>query len=257
MSDQQGQEEADQKTDQPSADPQMAISHFAASLGYPEGPHGVPERTALLMQALTHKSFTHEHRDSPPHNERLEFLGDAVLGLVVGHALMVAHPNVREGELSRMRAGLVNARRLAEEAGRIGLGAVMRLGRGEAMTGGDRKRSILADAFEAVIGAVYLDLGMEAARALIMAGLGPHIEAGRVQVADRDFKTAVQELVQSRFGETPRYRLVKSEGPDHEKVFTVALWVGGEEIAQGEGRSKKNAERAAAQAAWARLQTEE
>lgn len=239
------------------ADPDLAISTLAVRLGYPEVRPGYAERTENLVIALTHKSYTHEHIGSGAHNERLEFLGDAIVGLVVGEALMEAHPDVREGRLSRMRAGLVNARRLAEESERLGIGAVMRLGRGEAQTGGGRKHSILADAFEAVVAAVYLDLGMEAARALILDCLGGQIEAGKLMVADRDFKTAVQELIQAKHHTTPTYRVVDASGPDHQKEFTVELQVGGEAISAGKGRSKKVAERAAAQAALALFEEEE
>lgn len=238
----------------PEVDPEAAISELASRLGYPTGAEGVTPRTPTLMEALTHKSYTHEHASTPPHNERLEFLGDAVLGLVVGQALMEAHRDVPEGQLSRMRAGLVNARRLADEARALGLGPLVRMGRGEIMTGGRDKHSILADAFEAVVAAIYLDLGMEPARRFILEHLGPHIEAGKLLVADQDFKTAVQEVIQARHQTTPIYKLVGEEGPDHAKHFTIQLWVGGECLGEGSGRSKKLAERAAAQVVWTTLQ---
>jgi ribonuclease-3 len=175
------------------------------------------------------------------------------VGLLVGHALMEAHPEAPEGQLSRLRAGIVNARSLAEVARELGLGRLLRLGRGEDLTGGRDKDNLLADAYEALIGAVYLDLGLPAADAAVRLHLGDRISQREPGVADRDFKTTLQELVQARFQTTPVYRLVAERGPDHDKEFTVELEVGGEVLGVGVGRSKKQAERAAAQEALRRL----
>ena len=208
---------------------------------------------ALLAKALTHRSYVNERRllrnDS---NERLEFLGDAVLSLAVSHELVLAHPDASEGELSRLRAALVNEQTLYEIASLIDLGGSLKLGRGEELTGGRAKPSILADAFEALVGAAYLDGGFDAARALVRAHVGARI-AGTIapSAADRDYKTRVQELAQEVYRTAPAYRVVGEQGPDHEKVFEVECVIGGEVYGRGEGRSKKEAAQRAAEAAEA------
>ncbi len=230
--------------------PEPPLVELAARLGYTDGAYG------RLPTAITHKSHANESNAGIAHNERLEFLGDAVVGLLVAHALMRAHPDVEEGTLSRLRASLVNARSLAEVARGLGLGSVLRLGRGEEQSGGRRKDSLLADAYEAVLGAVYLDRGLEAAELLVEAHLGERIVSVEVGHADRDYKTALQELVQANFHCTPAYEVSDEWGPDHAKEFEVTLHVAGELVARGVGRSKKLAEREAARRAWRQYQAE-
>ena len=220
------------------------VSELARLLGYADGASG------RLLVAVTHTSFANEAEDPTEHNERLEFLGDAVLGLLVADALMEAHPSLEEGRLSRLRASLVNAKSLADVArDHLDLGRLLRLGRGEQQSGGRSKDSLLADAYEAVLGAVYLDLGLPAAEHLVRAHLGRQIADLEVRAAHRDYKTTLQELVQARFRTRPEYVVVGEEGPDHEKLFEVSLRVCGEEVARGRGRSKKTASRAAAREA--------
>ncbi len=219
---------------------------LASQLGYADGAVGRLER------AVTHKSYANELLGQTQYNERLEFLGDAVLGLIVAEALMAAHPDVEEGQLSRLRASLVNARSLAAAARRRGVGEVLCLGKGEERTGGRDKDSLLADAYEAILGALYLDLGLETARRQIEADFEDRLVEPEPVFAHRDFKTRLQELVQARFGAPPEYRMVSEQGPDHDKLFTVELWIDGQKAGEGEGRSKKVAERAAALEAWMR-----
>lgn len=220
---------------------------LAESLGY------APGQLGRLREALTHKSFANEVSDGTAFNERLEFLGDAVLGLVVADALMAAHPTASEGTLSRLRAGLVNGRSLAEAARHVGIDAALRLGKGEERSGGRKKTSLLGDAFEAMLGAVYLDHGFEAARAQVLAHFGGAVAHDETRAADRDYKTRLQELVQVRFQCAPVYTVLDSRGPDHQKVFEVAVSVGGQLLGQGHGPSKKRAEREAARVACERV----
>ncbi len=198
---------------------------------------------------MTHRSFAYEHGNLP-NNERLEFLGDSVLGIVVTRALYDRFPTEAEGDLAKRRAALVNANVLAEVAREIGLGDAIRLGRGEELTGGAGKSSILADTFEALLGAVYLDSGTRRARRLILSLLTSRI-TGEVAVA-RDWKTALQELCSARFGELPEYKVAES-GPDHQKRFRALVILRGNEYGAGEGRSKKEAEQQAARIAVTRL----
>jgi ribonuclease-3 len=203
----------------------------------------------LLEEALTHKSFLNENSTAGRrHNERLEFLGDAVLGLCVGHLLMERFPDVREGDLSMIRAQVVNETHLAEVAAQLSLGEWLYLGRGEEQTGGRRKPSLLADACEALLAAVYLDGGFPAAFGVVKKLFDPRF-AALEQPGKSDFKTRLQERAQAALRETPRYSVVDAQGPDHEKKFVVAVLVGGKELARGQGRSKKEAEQKAAQAA--------
>lgn len=219
------------------------IDALAARLGYAPGTRG------RLVTAVTHKSFANEA--GVEHNERLEFLGDAVVGLLVAGALMRAHAEAPEGILSRLRASLVNERSLAEVARGLDLGPALRLGRGEEQSAGRQKDSLLSDAYEAVLGAVYLDRGLADAEVLVTAHLGERIAAAEVGLADRDFKTALQELVQARFQCIPVYTVTDEWGPDHAKEFEVTVAVDGAVVAKGVGRSKKIAEREAARRAWA------
>ena len=203
---------------------------------------------ALLERALTHRSYAYEH-GGLPHNERLEFLGDAVLGLVVADALYTAHPDFAEGQLAKLRASVVNARALADVARSLELGRWLRLGRGEEVTGGRDKNSILADTMEAVLGAVYLDRGLAGATVLVRRLFDPLMEAASRQGAALDWKTALQELTAALGLGAPDYEIGES-GPDHAKRFTAAARVAEQVRGAGEGRSKKEAEQQAAEAAW-------
>ncbi|MDQ4149192.1 MAG: ribonuclease III [Actinomycetota bacterium] len=205
----------------------------------------------LLEVALTHRSYAFERRDVE-HNERLEFLGDAVLGLAVTDLIYRWFPDLPEGEMAKLRSSTVNMAALAESARSIELGLQLRLGRGEELSGGRDKPSILADAFEAVVGAVYLDCGWEKAYELVerlFAGrIREHVEQGVV----RDFKTNLQEVLVQLEGALPEYR-VSSSGPDHAKTFRATVLVRGTELGTGNGRSKKEAEQAAAEQALLQL----
>jgi len=206
----------------------------------------------LLERALTHKSFANENR-VPADNERLEFLGDAVLNLVVSEYLMRTCPDSNEGDLSRLRAAVVSEPALAIVAREIGLGAYLRLGRGEIQTGGRDKDSLLANCLEALIASLYLDAGKEASEAFV---LGVFEETMRRTCASRgtlDYKTELQELCQDRLKQLPEYRIVSETGPDHQKQFTVELIVKGEVHGRGVGKSKKEAEQKAAKEALEKL----
>jgi ribonuclease-3 len=201
-----------------------------------------------LDQALAHRSWCAEHPEDAS-NERLEFLGDAVLGLVVTDHVFVTFPLLQEGELAKVRASVVNAEVLAEVAVEVALGPCLRLGKGEDASGGRQKTSILADAMEAVIAAVYLDGGMDAARATVMRLFQQRIADAADGPGGDDYKTRLQELAAQRFERLPRYQ-VRDEGPDHAKRFFATVVLGGEPRGQGEGGSKKQAEQAAARDAW-------
>ncbi len=212
---------------------------------------------ALLREALRHSSYANEHRgDESASNERLEFLGDSVLGFVTAEFLFSRHPDAPEGELTRIRARLVCEESLHEVARRLNLGEYLCLGHGEEAGGGRQRASILADATEAVIAAVYLDGGIEAASALIHRVLLDDVTEVRAAEKRVDYKTALQELVQRKPGRTITYRLVGESGPDHAKTFTVAVLLGDETAGTGEGRSKKEAEQMAARDALEKLKTE-
>ncbi len=206
------------------------------------------DRLELLEEALTHKSYANEApaEDTVRHNERLEFLGDAVLSLVVGEQLMDAHPDFHEGDLSRMRAALVNGIELAACARILELGEALRLGRGEERSGGRQKDSILADAFEAVLAAAYLTGGLDAARRIVDSCLGDRIAAALSEDACLDPKSQLQEQLQATGQAPPEYHLVDASGPDHDLRFVVEVRIADRVIGQGQGRSKKAAEQAAA-----------
>ncbi|HEX2164469.1 MAG TPA: ribonuclease III [Thermoanaerobaculia bacterium] len=208
-------------------------------------------RPELLDQALTHRSWAHEQEDPERHYERLEFLGDAVLGLITAEELFREHPDLPEGELSKRKSFLVSREVLARRGEELGLGELLRLGVGEERSGGREKASLLADAVEAVLGAVYLDGGIAAARqvvsGLFAAGLA------RPAAPELDAKTRLQETVQGRGWPLPVYRLVDTAGPDHDKRFTVEVRLQGEPAGVGRGRSKKIAEQEAAAVALAAL----
>jgi ribonuclease-3 len=201
-----------------------------------------------LEHALVHRSFCAEHPETES-NERMEFLGDAVLGLSVTVHVFHAYPDLPEGELAKIRASVVNAEVLADVASEIELGAALVLGKGEDASGGRSKPSILADAMEAVIAAVYLDGGWDAADALVLRLLGDRIRDGAAGPGGDDYKTRLQELAARQFDQLPRYQ-VRAEGPDHSKRFFATVSIAGVTRGAGEGRSKKHAEQDAARAAW-------
>lgn len=216
----------------------------------------------LLVQALTHRSLAYEQSGAGEmlreDNERLEFLGDAVVGMVAGDSLYRRFPELPEGALTRMRATLVSRRHLAEVGAALELGKHLRLGRGEERSGGREKHALLANAMEAVIGAVYLDAGIEAARKLIEARiLEPHVALLRQQLHSGegigDFKSALQELLQARKQGQPEYRTTAETGPDHRKQFFVEVRVSGDALAEGSGATRKVAEQDAARRAMERL----
>jgi ribonuclease-3 len=205
-------------------------------------------RTALA--ALTHRSYVNEHPgDGLEDNERLEFLGDAVIDLAISHRLVELFPAAAEGELSRMRAAVVDEPGLASLARAFELGPLLRVGRGEELTGGREKPSLLADAMEAVVATIYLEGGLAAVLTLVDRYLGEAFERASAGTFDHDYKTQLQELAQSRFRLAPRYRVVAELGPDHAKRFDVEVELRGEVVGRAIGRSKKDAEQAAARIA--------
>lgn len=208
----------------------------------------------LLCQALTHRSYLNEVADRTlGDNERLEFFGDTVLDFFLSALLLERLPESREGELTRVRSSLVDEESLARIAVSIDLGKYLLLGRGEERSGGREKRSLLADAYEALLAAVYLDGGVRPARRLIRSHFGPLLAGKGCVPAGKDYKTEFQELAQAKWGQTPRYTVTGSEGPDHDRFFAVAVMVGDDVIGTGSGRSKKEAAQAAARAALLRL----
>jgi ribonuclease-3 len=208
----------------------------------------VPLSADLLERALTHRSYAYENGGLPT-NERLEFLGDSVLGLIVTDTLFREHPDLPEGQLAKLRAAVVQMRALAGVARELNLGADIRLGRGEEGTGGRDKPSIIADTLEAVIGAVYLDCGLDAAGELVHRLFDPVIANSAQLGAGLDWKTSLQELTAAEFLGVPDYR-VEESGPDHQKSFRATVRVGGRAYGSGEGKSKKEAEQQAAEAAY-------
>jgi ribonuclease III len=205
---------------------------------------------SLLQRALTHRSYLNEHPEySFEDNERLEFLGDAVLDFIAGALLYHRFPEMDEGQLTRLRAALVRTETLAGFARRFQLGDVLLLGRGEAESGGRTRQRNLCGAFEALVGAVYLDQGMAAARRFAEPLLGPAIDDILTNSSDKDAKSLLQEWSQATLGETPLYRLASSHGPDHAKEFTVNVLIGPTVCGEGIGHSKQLAEQAAAERA--------
>lgn len=205
---------------------------------------------ALLENALTHSSYANENRGALGSNERLEFLGDSVLGMVTADFLFKEHPDLPEGDLTRTRAALVCEESLVEVADLLDLGAYLKLGRGEEAGGGRERPSIRADAVEAVLAAVYLDGGLMEARKIIQRFI---LDKETEKSASRDYKTTLQELVQRESGQVLTYRLTGESGPDHAKVFSVEVDLNGQKVGEGTGHSKKEAEQMAARAAIARL----
>jgi ribonuclease-3 len=209
-------------------------------------------RPELLLEALTHRSFLNEPRgEDARDNERLEFFGDAVLGFLVSRLLLERYPDSREGELTRLRASLVHEERLARLAEESGIGPCLRLGHGEEKGGGRSRRSLLADAFEAVVAAVFLDGGVEEARRVVESRISPLLPGLLEGLREADSKSRLQELVQARFGEGPVYRIAAVTGPPHQRHFVAQVLAGGSVAGEGSGRSKKEAEQAAARAALA------
>jgi ribonuclease-3 len=209
----------------------------------------------VLIEALTHRSFYHENHDKADgYNERLEFLGDSVLGFVVVEALFSSDRRLTESVMAKTKSYLVKEAVLSEIASSISLGRYLRLGKGEEVTGGRTKRSLLADAVEAVMGAVYVDGGYEKARELILRLFKDRIDAILSSGEFHDFKTELQEKTQMLFGTIPEYRLIKQEGEEHNKIFTVEVYIAGERFGKGFGKSKKEAETFAAEEALGRLQ---
>jgi ribonuclease-3 len=209
---------------------------------------GVPLGAELLERALTHRSFAYENGGLPT-NERLEFLGDSVLGLIVTDTLFREYPDLPEGQLAKLRAAVVNMRALAGVARGLQLGSFVRLGKGEEGTGGRDKSSILADTLEAVLGAVYLDRGLGEADALVHRLFDPVIARSARLGAGLDWKTSLQELTAAEIMGVPEYH-VEESGPDHQKSFRASVRIAGRTYGEGEGRSKKEAEQQAAEAAW-------
>lgn len=205
---------------------------------------------ALLVRSLTHVSF--DRQKSEGHNEVLEFLGDAVLDLAVSDLLMRRNPDKSEGVLSKMRAALVNATVLAEKAAELGLGPLLRIGKGEELSGGRAKLSILAGAFEALLGGIYRDGGYGAAQQVVERYFGADVTAKTL--GQHDYKTRLQEISQMLFRAPPIYRIVSESGPDHEKFFVTEITVGGKVLGKGAGRSKKQSEQEAAKQALEELQ---
>ncbi len=230
----------------------MEIDGFEEVIGYKF------KNKSLLLEALTHRSFAYE-RDAQPvkDNERLEFLGDAVLGLAIGHILFEKYPHYSEGELSRLRSAIVNENELVKLAEKLNIGEYLMLGKGEEQTGGRKKASILSGAFEAIVGAIYIDGGWEEVMTFIKNHIAPLLSAfstnDPLRELDKDYKTKLQELVQAQLRQTPVYRLDKEEGPDHDKTFYVSVLINGKVVARGRGKSKKEAQQKAAQVAYGKL----
>ncbi|MCG6983074.1 MAG: ribonuclease III [Deltaproteobacteria bacterium] len=203
----------------------------------------------LLLNALMHRSYVNEnHHLQLTDNERLEFLGDAALDLAISHLLIERFPHYNEGKLSRLRAGIVNEKQLASMAEEIGLGAALHLGKGEELSGGRKKPSLLANAFEALLAAVYLDGGLQVLIRMVEFQFCRFFseEEDLPQALDKDYKTRLQEIIQSREKTVPHYRLEAEEGPDHDKLFRVSVWLKDRLLALGSGPTKKSAQQKAA-----------
>lgn len=212
----------------------------------------------ILVAALTHRSFFHEHPDkASEYNERLEFLGDSVLGFVIVEYLYLSDSSLTESIMAKAKSYLVKEAVLSEVAASLSLGKFLRLGKGEESTGGRRKRSLLADAAEAVFGAVYLDGGFDNARRLILSLFREKIDAVLISGEFHDFKTELQEMTQMLFSSIPEYRIIKQEGEEHSKVFTVEVRIEGKPFGSAFGKSKKEAETGAAYEALRKLQAKE
>ncbi|MEP7291222.1 MAG: ribonuclease III [Chloroflexota bacterium] len=211
---------------------------------------------ALLQQALTHRSYVNEHDDpSLSDNERLEFLGDAVIDFVSGEMLYERFPEMPEGDLTRLRAALVRTESLAALAQKCRLGVALRMGKGEEKGGGRERPNNLCGGFEAVIGALYLDQGFEAVRTFVLPQLNERLELVFADSLDKDARSVLQEISQAQYSLTPAYRLVDASGPEHEKEFVFEALIGEQVVGRGSGRSKQAASQAAAQNALERLES--
>ncbi|HRH24339.1 MAG TPA: ribonuclease III [Candidatus Paceibacterota bacterium] len=202
----------------------------------------------LFEEAFTHRSYLNEHKSAKAHNERLEFLGDAVLELSATHFLFHKYPDKSEGDLTAYRAALVNTYSLAEVAEALGVNDMLLLSKGEKRDMGRARQIILANAFEALVGALYLDQGYEAADAFLTKHLYPKLESIIANRSYQDAKSRFQEVAQDKKGITPSYKTIREDGPDHDREFTVGVFIGEKEIARGLGKSKQEAEQKAAQA---------
>lgn len=218
----------------------MDLTAYATSLGLS---FNNPD---LLEEALTHRSFLNENKSAKSHNERLEFLGDAVLELAVTRHLFDTYPDKPEGDLTAYRAALVNTFSLCEIAEGLGMNDMLLLSKGEKRDTGRARQIILADAFEALLGAIYLDKGYDTAEAFIAKHLYPKLEAVLANKSYQDAKSRFQEKAQDEEGVTPKYKTLSEEGPDHARTFTVGVFLGEKEVARGEGKSKQEAEQEAA-----------
>lgn len=208
----------------------------------------------LLKTAFIHRSYLNEHPEEElPHNERLEFLGDSVLGFIVSEHLYQKYPKHPEGDLTNFRSSLVNARTLAQVSKKLSLGAFLLLSKGEEATGGRERQYILANTFESLLGAIYLDSGIEPAHKLVSQQILPELENIISKKLYKDFKSAFQELAQEKRNVTPTYKVLSEEGPDHNRTFTVGVFLNEEKIAQGNGKSKQLAEQVAASEAIAKF----
>ncbi|MDD4357265.1 MAG: Ribonuclease 3 [Deltaproteobacteria bacterium ADurb.Bin151] len=205
----------------------------------------------LLSTALTHRSYTHENPQTGANdNERLEFLGDAVLGLCISDLLMKKNPGFDEGTLSKMRSLMVNEKPLADLAGKLALGECLLLGHGEELSGGRSKESLLANALEALIAAIYLDSGFGKTKIILNRLMKPLLSDETLNAQCFDYKTALQELCQKKYKSAPLYTLLDSRGPDHDKTFEIEVAIGSDIRQTGRGKSKKDAQKQAAQKAW-------
>ncbi len=224
------------------------IEELEKNIGYAFGDGG------LIREALTHKSFHHENREKAPfYNERLEFLGDSVIGLIIVEYLFLLKEKYSESVLAKMKSYLVSEPVLADIASSLSLSRYLFLGKGEESTGGREKKSILADALEAVIGAVYLDGGFEEARRIVIDFFRDKIEGAIESGEFYDYKTELQEKTQLLYGTLPEYRVIRQQGEEHQRIFTVAVFLEGKELGVASGRRKKEAETLAAKKAMERI----
>jgi ribonuclease-3 len=215
------------------------------------------ENKELLTEALTHRSFYYENPDkSTSHNERLEFLGDSVLGFVIVEYLFLSEKNLTESAMAKIKSYLVKESVLSEIAGSLFLGEYLRLGKGEEATGGRKKKSLLSDAIEAVLGAIYLDSGYQKAREVVLKLFKNKIDSIMHSAVVSDYKTELQERTQLLFSTLPEYRVIKQEGEEHKKMFTIEVFIDGKRLGMGTGRSKKEAQTFAAKEALSRLPSE-
>jgi ribonuclease-3 len=229
-----------------------SLKRVESSIGYHFKDH------SLLIEAITHSSFSNENpKEAPGYNERLEFLGDAVLGLAVVEELFGTEGRLSESEMAKLKSYLVSKTVLSDSARRLGLNAVLRLGKGEELSGGREKENILADALEAVIGAVFLDSNYETARGVILRILDRNLRKTIETRKSHDYKTDLQEITQNIYSSLPEYRILREEGEEHNKIFTVEVIINGAPLGTGKGKSKKEAQIKAAKEALSRIGSKE